>query len=154
MTTLYCPKCGYNLTGLTRDDCPECGERFSRAELEAIGGIKHPSLARPLLWLLVPPGVLTGLSFLMFSFDGHGRVTDIVAPFLLVGVGACVLAGLVLSIIIGRRIARRLSMRPPKSRPNFDSVALTLILALVFFCAQLCVAFFGFFAGCVAGLNI
>lgn len=26
--SLNCPKCGYNLTGLTRDVCPECGTAF------------------------------------------------------------------------------------------------------------------------------
>ncbi len=27
--TPRCTKCGYNLTGLTEDRCPECGESFS-----------------------------------------------------------------------------------------------------------------------------
>ncbi len=29
-----CIACGYNLTGLTANRCPECGRRFSRAELK------------------------------------------------------------------------------------------------------------------------
>jgi len=28
--TLHCPQCDYNLTGLTENRCPECGNRFDR----------------------------------------------------------------------------------------------------------------------------
>ena len=31
--TLYCLECGYNLTGLTENRCPECGEDFNRDQL-------------------------------------------------------------------------------------------------------------------------
>ncbi len=34
MPTLYCPNCGYNLTGLSEHRCPECGGPFSRQHLE------------------------------------------------------------------------------------------------------------------------
>jgi len=27
-TGLKCPRCGYNLTAMTSNTCPECGERF------------------------------------------------------------------------------------------------------------------------------
>ena len=33
---LRCPRCGYNLTGLAEDRCPECGEAFDRELLRMI----------------------------------------------------------------------------------------------------------------------
>src|SRR4029078_9994514 len=37
MNALHCPSCGYNLTGLPEDRCPECGVEFNPLELrEAI----------------------------------------------------------------------------------------------------------------------
>ncbi|MBN1341692.1 MAG: hypothetical protein JXQ73_03380 [Phycisphaerae bacterium] len=30
---IHCPNCKYNLTGLTKGRCPECGQAFNRAEL-------------------------------------------------------------------------------------------------------------------------
>lgn len=33
MATLYCPKCGYNLTALAENTCPECGEGFNPEQL-------------------------------------------------------------------------------------------------------------------------
>lgn len=154
MPTLYCPKCGYNLTGLAEERCPECGERFSRAELAAIGGIKYPSLGVPLAVLLLPPIVFTVLSFMAFSIDGSSSSSGPMLSFLFVLMGLCSLAGLALSIFTGRRIARRLAMRPPKSRPNINSVVLTIIFALIFFSAQVCLGFFGFFVGCAMNINI
>lgn len=154
MHTLYCPKCGYNLTGLTQNVCPECGGGFSRAELAAIGGIKYPSLGMPLAVLLLPPIVFTVLSFMAFSIDGRSRANDTVLPVLMATMGLCALIGLALSIFTGRRIARRLAMRPPKSRPNINSVVLTIIFALIFFSAQFCLGFFGFFVGCAMNINL
>jgi Kef-type K+ transport system membrane component KefB len=154
MPTLYCPKCGYNLTGLTEDRCPECGGGFSRAELAAIGGIKYRSLGIPLASLLLPPIVFTVLSFLAFSIDGRSSSSGPMLSFLFVLMGLCALAGLALSIFTGRRLARRLAMRPPKSRPNINSVVLTIIFALIFFSAQFCLGFFGFFVGCAMNINL
>ncbi|MBU0638046.1 MAG: hypothetical protein KKB50_04215 [Planctomycetes bacterium] len=34
-TTLHCPKCRYNLTGLREARCPECGTQFTLGELYA-----------------------------------------------------------------------------------------------------------------------
>jgi hypothetical protein len=34
-STITCPKCGYNMTGLTESRCPECGSKFTLDELMA-----------------------------------------------------------------------------------------------------------------------
>ena len=34
MTTLFCPKCGYNLSNLPENRCPECGEAFDPVKLQ------------------------------------------------------------------------------------------------------------------------
>ncbi len=33
---LKCPNCGYDLTGLIRPECPECGEPFDPVELAGL----------------------------------------------------------------------------------------------------------------------
>jgi hypothetical protein len=35
MSAVACPKCGYNMTGLTESRCPECGTKFTLDELMA-----------------------------------------------------------------------------------------------------------------------
>jgi hypothetical protein len=46
---LRCPNCGYDLTGLTRDRCPECGASFDRAALipQQQQGVLLPWETRP-----------------------------------------------------------------------------------------------------------
>ncbi|MHC4995902.1 MAG: hypothetical protein ACYTGQ_12710 [Planctomycetota bacterium] len=147
MPTLYCPQCGYNLTGLPEQRCPECGCIFNRAELTAIGGIEHPSLAWPLLILLINSTVFAGLMFLADWVPinrvllGDSIVFQLVVVFMM---GACIVVGLIVSIFAGRRIARRLAMRPPRSRPSAKSALLAIVFALVFFFAQAWVSVIGF----------
>lgn len=50
MERLNCPTCGYNLTGLRRDVCPECGQPFDRLSLAKK---PWPVSRRQVLWRLV-----------------------------------------------------------------------------------------------------
>ncbi len=75
MRTLYCPSCGYNLTGLPENRCPECGETFNPAALAnlqalaealplplGVGGACARILILPgAFWLSVLLGFLFGL---------------------------------------------------------------------------------------------
>ena len=48
---LHCPRCDYDVRGLQDDVCPECGARFTPAELLAYaeGRWRHTRVFRPLL---------------------------------------------------------------------------------------------------------
>ena len=56
MPTLYCPKCGYNLTALTENRCPECGGVFYPRQLRALqrAGVSTRSVVLQLIF--VPAG--------------------------------------------------------------------------------------------------
>jgi len=57
--TLFCPECGYNLTGLPENRCPECGGEFDPQRLaQEIRDAPEPiTLRRALLHLLWPPAL-------------------------------------------------------------------------------------------------
>lgn len=42
---LRCPQCEYNLTGLTENRCPECGEAFDLEELRRVFGVQPEPIA-------------------------------------------------------------------------------------------------------------
>ncbi len=56
-----CPICGYNLRQLTRDVCPECGQRFHLS----IGATRPPFAA--FLMFLMPPLMVGGASLVMLA---------------------------------------------------------------------------------------
>lgn len=160
--TLYCQYCGYNLTGVCSAEqsvgtCPECGEAFDYQDLVKEGGIVFPPIRGPLLWLLAPPVAAVGVCllslFLADSAGSSGSAERIIWGSLLIA-GLILLAGLGLCVFTGRRLARRVMLRPPKSRPNLGSTALTILFALIFATAQVTLACCLFFFGCIGVLMV
>jgi hypothetical protein len=80
MPTLYCPKCGYNLTALTENRCPECGGAFDPRQLRALqrAGISTRSVVLQLIF--VPAGFALLSTFCLFSvaMSGDGGVATLV----------------------------------------------------------------------------
>lgn len=66
MPTLYCPKCGYNLHGLTENRCPECGEGFDREQLMEVQRCSITTGSVVLQLVLVPLGISAAVIALLF----------------------------------------------------------------------------------------
>lgn len=74
MPTLYCPRCGYNLTGLTQNVCPECGEGFDPDGLAkrqdvwlATKGTVLPQIILfPAIFAVIVPIIVMAFSILMY----------------------------------------------------------------------------------------
>ncbi len=57
MSTLYCPKCSYNLSNLTENRCPECGEAFDPDKVEALQKLGISTRSVVLQLIFVPVGL-------------------------------------------------------------------------------------------------
>lgn len=65
-TGLKCPKCGHNLTAITSNTCPECGERFVVTDLQGYVAKNQPSKLSQVCWIMW----LVGTIMIIASWTG------------------------------------------------------------------------------------
>ena len=101
--TLHCPQCGYNLTGLAQNRCPECGREFDPQVEAARSASQRPiGLAGVLIRLIWPPALIV-----MVPFSLMGSASYESAIFLLMLAGGNLL---VFGAFNARNISRRLAV--------------------------------------------
>ena len=141
--TLFCPGCGYNLTGLIENRCPECGKTFDPEELRRrIAEGIQPITLRQAIWQLV---WLPGLFLLT---QGLAFVTQGVALVIALPVG---LIWLIYGIVNARNLARRLAVPGScgRDRTQMRGPWFIPVCTLGLYCCQI-----GLGAGPCAGIVI
>lgn len=151
---LYCPRCGYDLTGLAQERCPECGVAFDLQQLQAAAAaapaLTFGGAVARLLWL---PVIATALGVLAPVCAEKLRIPAAVGfPMtLLIGIGFIALgvrmsARLAQQLAVVRATTRGISMHDSSSRSFLVGVGIGL------FCCQAALSAAGFFGGCVCGV--
>jgi len=153
MMTFFCPNCGYNLTGLPENRCPECGREFDPAQLAQqrradarIGGVILRVLLVPALCVIW--GVVVG------SMIDHMKSTGekvLILTSCAIGLGL-----LIFAIVTSKKVARRLALtraiRRGDDHSGLQDRAFILICGIGLFCCQGILSAAGFFGGCAAGV--
>jgi len=119
MPTLYCPICGYNLTGLPENRCPECGQAFNPLQLLNSARRPHSGFAATFVLVLWPPVIASILPIeIIFSPRWDNRV---------------VLSMFIIFILAGDLyLAARIAADRPVRRHGFLSIVVICFLILLF----------------------
>ena len=126
-STLHCPKCDYNLTGLTENRCPECGEPFDPEELSHLALARKPIRGSRLILLLIWPAFVFAGATIAVELFRLKREPEIY--------GAAFIAMMINTGFISKRILagtkRRTGMIPYSLRRSaVETIAFVLLLVI------------------------
>lgn len=139
---LYCPKCAYNLTGLSDSQCPECGTAFDRKNLRRDSmkwAAPYLGAGHIVLLMLAPAAVVLGEWIITLE-----RNSEVGKPVILAGPVFAVIA----AVVIGRRAARTFARRGAGDLAAPATILMIVIYAAAVLCLQATLMFFAFFGTC------
>lgn len=149
---VFCPNCGYDLTGLAEARCPECGQEFSEAALQQEYARPKTTVGKAVARIMLLPLLATGAGWLTGAL-AQNRTTEGLGVLLGFGMGALLLLG---GVLLSRKLALQLAVHRaerlrlvPFGRRNR---AFMWTAGIGLFCCQGFLASGGFFGGCACAL--